>query len=122
METEAPALWRKPSATATPSTLDKRASPRLYCLIRREAICKMRLMTVLQHAPCYLVLSDKPQARCLDFTHCLVAARLGPNTMGGGQALSRWPHRGLGTGLPALCLVSTRPHSVRGETGLSRVW
>ena len=30
VETEAPALGRKPSATATPSTLDKRASPRLY--------------------------------------------------------------------------------------------
>ena len=30
METEAPALWRKPPETATPSTLDKRASPRLY--------------------------------------------------------------------------------------------
>ena len=30
VETEAPALGRKPSATATPSTLDKRTSPRLY--------------------------------------------------------------------------------------------
>ena len=30
VETEAPALWRKPPETATPSTLDKRASPRLY--------------------------------------------------------------------------------------------
>ena len=30
VKTEAPALRRKPSATATPSTLDKRASPRLY--------------------------------------------------------------------------------------------
>ena len=30
VETEAPAEGRKPSATATPSTLDKRASPRLY--------------------------------------------------------------------------------------------
>ena len=29
-ETEAPALWRKPPETANPSTLDKRASPRLY--------------------------------------------------------------------------------------------
>ena len=31
-ETEAPAQGRKPSATATPSTLDKRASPRLHQL------------------------------------------------------------------------------------------
>ena len=30
VETEASALGRKPSATATPSTLDKRAAPRLY--------------------------------------------------------------------------------------------
>ena len=30
VETETPALGRKPSATAIPSTLDKRASPRLY--------------------------------------------------------------------------------------------
>ena len=29
VETEASALWREASATATPSTLDKRASPRL---------------------------------------------------------------------------------------------
>ena len=36
VETEAPALGRKPSATATPSTLDKRASPRLYRLIRNN--------------------------------------------------------------------------------------
>ena len=49
----------------------------------------MRLMTVLEHAPRYLVLSDKPQARCLEFTLCLVAAWLGPSTMGGGQAHSR---------------------------------
>lgn len=49
----------------------------------------MRLMTVLEHAPRYPVLSHKPQARCLEFTACLVAARPGPNTMGGGQALSR---------------------------------
>ena len=33
VETEAPALWRKPPETATPSTLDKRASPRLYWLV-----------------------------------------------------------------------------------------
>lgn len=30
VETEAPALWRKPSETATPSTLDKCAFHRLY--------------------------------------------------------------------------------------------
>ena len=30
VETEASAPGRKPSATATPSTLDERASPRLY--------------------------------------------------------------------------------------------
>ena len=35
-ETEAPALWRKPPETATPSTLDKRASPRLYWLDWRD--------------------------------------------------------------------------------------
>ena len=35
VETEAPALWRKPPETATPSTLDKRTSPRLYYLIKR---------------------------------------------------------------------------------------
>ena len=29
VQTEDPALWRTLSATATPSTLDKRASPRL---------------------------------------------------------------------------------------------
>ena len=34
VETEAPALWRKPPETANPSTLDKRASPRLYKRIR----------------------------------------------------------------------------------------
>ena len=34
VETEAPASRRKPSATATPSTLDKRTSPRLYNRIR----------------------------------------------------------------------------------------
>ena len=33
VETEAPALWRKPPETANPSTLDKRASPRLYRLV-----------------------------------------------------------------------------------------
>lgn len=49
----------------------------------------MRLMTVLEHASRYLVLSDKLQARRLEFTSCLVAARLGSNTMGGGQPLSR---------------------------------
>ena len=32
VETEAPALWRKPPETATPSTLDERAAPRLYTL------------------------------------------------------------------------------------------
>ena len=30
IEFEAPGLWRKASATPTPSTLDKRTSPRLY--------------------------------------------------------------------------------------------
>ena len=32
VETEAPALWRKPPETAIHSTLDKRTSPRLYTL------------------------------------------------------------------------------------------
>ena len=36
VETEAPALWRKPPETANPSTLDKRASPRLYWLAWRD--------------------------------------------------------------------------------------
>ena len=36
VETEAPAEGRKPSATATPSTLDKRASPRLYRIARHH--------------------------------------------------------------------------------------
>lgn len=35
-ETEAPVLWRQPSATATPSTPDKRASPRLYSTVRQN--------------------------------------------------------------------------------------
>ena len=30
MENEAPARWRKPPESALPSTLDKRATPRLY--------------------------------------------------------------------------------------------
>lgn len=30
VEAEAPVLWRKPSETAPPSTLDKRVSPQLY--------------------------------------------------------------------------------------------
>ena len=38
VETEAPALWRKPPETATPSTLDKRASPRLYLGQSRRAL------------------------------------------------------------------------------------
>ena len=36
VENEAPARWRKPPETATPSTLDKRASPRLYWLVWRD--------------------------------------------------------------------------------------
>ena len=35
METEAPARWRKPLGTATPSTLGKRASPRLYRSVKQ---------------------------------------------------------------------------------------
>ena len=36
VETEAPELWRKPPETATPSTLDKRTSSRLYWLVWRD--------------------------------------------------------------------------------------
>ena len=36
VESEAPARWRMPPETATPSTLDKRASPRLYTLVWRD--------------------------------------------------------------------------------------
>ena len=40
VETEAPALWRKPPETANPSTLDKRASPRLYRPVWRVKVLK----------------------------------------------------------------------------------
>ena len=33
METQAPPLWQDPPQMATPSTLDKRASPSLYRLV-----------------------------------------------------------------------------------------
>ena len=47
VETEAPALGRNPSATATPSTLDKRAVPRLYhCLKAAQLITWMVLYNV----------------------------------------------------------------------------
>ena len=47
VETEAPALGRNSSATATPSTLDKRAAPRLYhCLKAAQLITWMVLYNV----------------------------------------------------------------------------
>ena len=49
VENEAPARWRKPPETATPSTLDKRASPRLYRFFeagRRNRVDRNRTLSV----------------------------------------------------------------------------
>ena len=49
MENEAPARWRKPPGTATPSTPGKRASPRLYRSVKQ--FCTGARMGTLQFRP-----------------------------------------------------------------------
>ena len=49
VETEAPALWRKPPETANPTTLDKCAPPRLYCYQPLASL--VRLVSLAKRVP-----------------------------------------------------------------------
>ena len=118
VETEAPAPGRKPSATATPSTLDKRASPRLY---RLEA--PVRTRAAGHRAPSCA--SSAPAAGA-GGTDCLASRRMAlPPPRWKAQACWKVPYEALeDVGIQPYLLHAQHVNQVRGRKtdAKDRLW